>query len=222
MGVVQWQKCGADRARFETHFPSQIWNQLHLQIIFFDANIARQEGTIHINAPFANVYGRRSLFEQQEMGVKIRAIAISVFELPANTGRFRMNRPVRGRASDDAARNRAVNRARTRFACENRRGCGRVCTVGDARYTAMRAEDLAQLRLLTIGEDPFDRERLVQKLHRATRGMFTRPGWFGAFDNCLWDIIGKVAGLPVCALIVALGAIARRITISKVAQKTTP
>ncbi len=71
-----------------------------------------------------------------------------------------------------------------------------VCTVGDARYTTMRPEDLEQLRLLAIDEDPFDRERLAQKLHKATRGMFTRPGWFGAFDNCLWDIAGKVAGCP--------------------------
>jgi L-alanine-DL-glutamate epimerase-like enolase superfamily enzyme len=31
--------------------------------------------------------------------------------------------------------------------------------------------------------------------------MFAKPGWFGAFDNCLWDIAGKVAGLPVSALI---------------------
>jgi L-alanine-DL-glutamate epimerase-like enolase superfamily enzyme len=75
-----------------------------------------------------------------------------------------------------------------------------VCTVGDARYTTMRLQDLEQLRILTLGEDPFDRERLNAKLLAATRGMFAKPGWFGAFDNCLWDIAGKVAGLPVYAL----------------------
>jgi len=73
--------------------------------------------------------------------------------------------------------------------------------VGDARYTTMRPEDLEQLRILTIGEDPFDRERLITKVQTATRGMFTMYGWFGAFDNCLWDIAGKVAGLPVYALL---------------------
>jgi L-alanine-DL-glutamate epimerase-like enolase superfamily enzyme len=65
----------------------------------------------------------------------------------------------------------------------------------------MRKEELEQLRILTIGEDPLDRERLNAKLNAATRTMFSRPGWFGAFDNCLWDIAGKVAGLPVYALL---------------------
>ena len=27
------------------------------------------------------------------------------------------------------------------------------------------------------------------------------PGWFGAFDNCLWEILGKAADLPVYALV---------------------
>jgi L-alanine-DL-glutamate epimerase-like enolase superfamily enzyme len=76
-----------------------------------------------------------------------------------------------------------------------------ICTVGDARYTTMQLSDLEQLRILAVGEDPFDRERLFDKLKTATRSMFTRPGWFGAFDNCLWDIAGKAAGLPVYALI---------------------
>ena len=38
-------------------------------------------------------------------------------------------------------------------------------------------------------------------LHKGTRWVYQRPGWFGDFDNCLWDILGKVAGLPVCDLI---------------------
>jgi L-alanine-DL-glutamate epimerase-like enolase superfamily enzyme len=57
------------------------------------------------------------------------------------------------------------------------------------------------LRLNVIGEDPFDRERLFQKLHTGTRWVYLRPAWFGAFDNCLWDIAGKVAGLPIYKLI---------------------
>ena len=75
-----------------------------------------------------------------------------------------------------------------------------VCTVGDARYTTMRMDELEQLRIMTIGADPCDRERLNAKLRAATRSMFTRPGWFGAFDNCLWDIAGKMAKLPIYAL----------------------
>jgi L-alanine-DL-glutamate epimerase-like enolase superfamily enzyme len=65
----------------------------------------------------------------------------------------------------------------------------------------MRRQDLEQLRILTLGEDPLDRERLNSKLTAATRGLFAKPGWFGAFDNCLWDIAGKAAELPVWALI---------------------
>ena len=134
--------------------------------------------------------------------MKIRAIAISVFELPANTGRFRMEQAGQGARKRWTRRGTGPSTEHVHVLhVKTDEGVEGVCTVGDARYSTMRAEDLAQLRLLTIGEDPFDRERLVQKLHRATRGMFTRPGWFGAFDNCLWDIIGKVAGLPVCALI---------------------
>lgn len=76
-----------------------------------------------------------------------------------------------------------------------------MCTVGYARYTSMRARDLEHLRALTIGEDPLQRERLDSKLRAATRHMFTLPGWHGAFDNCLWDIAGKAAQLPICDLI---------------------
>jgi L-alanine-DL-glutamate epimerase-like enolase superfamily enzyme len=52
-----------------------------------------------------------------------------------------------------------------------------------------------------IGEDPLQRERIYQKLHRGTRWVYQNPGWFGNFDNCLWDIAGKVANLPVMHLI---------------------
>lgn len=134
--------------------------------------------------------------------MKIRAINISVFEQPANTGRFRLeeighglNRRWVRHPHGTTTEHIHVLHVKTDEAIEG------VCTVGDARYTTMRAEDLEQLRLLVIGEDPFDRERLFQKLHTATRGMFTMPGWFGAFDNCLWDILGKATNQPVHGLI---------------------
>jgi L-alanine-DL-glutamate epimerase-like enolase superfamily enzyme len=57
------------------------------------------------------------------------------------------------------------------------------------------------LRHHTVGEDPFHRERLYQMLHKGTRWVYQNPGWFGEFDNCLWDIAGKATGLPVHALI---------------------
>lgn len=134
--------------------------------------------------------------------MKITQIAVSVFSVPGNTGPFDLVEEEQG--------------ARRRW---RRRGLGSseellhvmhvftdegvegVCTVGDARYLTLRKEDLAGLRILAVGADPFDRERLNSKLHAATRGLFTRTGWYGAFDNCLWDIAGKVANLPVCALL---------------------
>ena len=75
-----------------------------------------------------------------------------------------------------------------------------VCPVGDGRYMTMPVPTLEQLRILALGEDPLDRERLFQKMKHATRQAFAPYGWFGAFDNCLWDIAGKAAGMPVCSL----------------------
>lgn len=57
------------------------------------------------------------------------------------------------------------------------------------------------LRAQVIGADPLRREELYQRLHHGTRWVYQTPGWFGNFDNCLWDIAGKVAGLPVCQLL---------------------
>jgi len=139
--------------------------------------------------------------------MKIDAIHISVFETKNLSPPFQLVEATRG------AHRRWLRQPYARSPAE--RGTGHlhvlhvrtdegvegVCTVGDARYRTMRPEDLEQLRVLALGEDPFDRERLNGKLHAATRGMFARQGWYGAFDNCLWDIAGKVAGLPVYALL---------------------
>jgi len=57
------------------------------------------------------------------------------------------------------------------------------------------------LRRHVIGEDPFQRERLFQMLHKGTRWIYQSPGWFGEFDSCLWYIAGRFAGLPIHALI---------------------
>ncbi|MBC7236269.1 MAG: hypothetical protein H5T69_10540 [Chloroflexi bacterium] len=74
-----------------------------------------------------------------------------------------------------------------------------ICTYdasgGDARYT------LELLRAHVLGEDPFRREFIFQKLHLGTRWVYQKPGWFGTLDNCLWDIAGKVAGLPIYKLL---------------------
>jgi L-alanine-DL-glutamate epimerase-like enolase superfamily enzyme len=67
--------------------------------------------------------------------------------------------------------------------------------------TTLTPAQVELLRNQVVGEDPFHREHLYQKLHKGTRWLYQPPGWFGDFDNCLWDIVGKVANLPVFALI---------------------
>jgi len=135
--------------------------------------------------------------------VKITEISLSVFETISNTGLFELQEVPAGgerkrwvRTAEGApTRELHVLHVRTDQDLEG------VCTVGDARYTRMRTEDLEQLRFLALGEDPQERERLYSKCKAATRGMFTMYGWHGAFDNCLWDIVGKVEGKSVSELI---------------------
>ena len=67
--------------------------------------------------------------------------------------------------------------------------------------TTMTPDEVDVLRNNVQGDDPLRRERLYQMLHKGTRWVYLRPGWFGDFDNCLWDIAGKAAGLPVHAII---------------------
>lgn len=134
--------------------------------------------------------------------MNIQEITLSIFELPGNTAAFTLREETIGAnrrwlPSDQQRRKEEIHVLHVR----TDEGVEGICTVGDARYTTMRKEELDQLRILTLGEDPLDRERLNAKLNAATRGMFSRPGWFGAFDNCLWDIAGKVAKLPVYALL---------------------
>ncbi len=80
----------------------------------------------------------------------------------------------------------------------------------------------AQLEILkthAVGESPFARERLFQMLQKGTRWVYQDPGWFGDFDNCLWDIIGKAAGLPVHALI---GRVRDRLPVYLTDHELTP
>ena len=67
--------------------------------------------------------------------------------------------------------------------------------------TSINKYQLEILKTHAIGESPFARERLFQMLHKGTRWVYQEPGCFGEFDNCLWDIAGIAAGLPVHALI---------------------
>lgn len=134
--------------------------------------------------------------------MKITAVNLSVFELPTNTALFDLEQVPYGRRTRWQSRRHSPTETSIHVLhVLTDEGLEGICTVGDARYQTMRREELAQLRILTVGQDPLDRERLDGKLRFATRSMFSRPGWHGAFDNCLWDIAGQAADLPVCALI---------------------
>ena len=63
--------------------------------------------------------------------------------------------------------------------------------------TTMTPDQVEILRHQVLGEDPLQREKPHQLLHKGTRWCYQKPGWFGDFDNCLWDILGQVTGRPV-------------------------
>lgn len=134
--------------------------------------------------------------------MKIKSITLSVFEKLGETGRFNLVNMEEGSwrywsrvESTQAQGVIHVMHVTTDDGVEG------MCTVGDARYRKMLQSDLDHLRHLAVGEDPLDRERLNSKLSYATRFIFIQPGWFGAFDNCLWDIAGKVSGMSVCRML---------------------
>jgi len=132
--------------------------------------------------------------------MKITAIEISVFELPMYPATTQVietasSPNLRWRQAFGSGGPVPVQVIRV----STDEGIDGICTVGDWRYTEMSWRQIAQLRELAIGEDPLDRGRLHSKLNTASR--FFEPGWFGGFDNCLWDIAGKVVGLPVAKLL---------------------
>ncbi len=134
--------------------------------------------------------------------MKITDIRLSVFEFPTQTPFFNLEREALG--SREVWRSVPTRPHPTEYHVLHvytDEGIEGVCTVGDARYTTMRPIDLEHLRHLAIGEDPLDRKRLDSKIHTAVRHIFTMPGSFGAFDNCLWDIAGKAENKPVYQLI---------------------
>lgn len=67
--------------------------------------------------------------------------------------------------------------------------------------TTMNPYQVDIIRRHAVGTDPMHREWLYQLLHKGTRWVYQPPGWFGDFDNCLWDIAGKAANLPIHALV---------------------
>ncbi|MCH2316482.1 MAG: hypothetical protein MK524_08860 [SAR202 cluster bacterium] len=132
--------------------------------------------------------------------MKIDSIEISVFELPMYQSTIRLL----DAASESGTLGQGAGSSRNLVPVQvihvrTDEGVDGVCTVGDWRYTEMNPQQLAHLRQLAIGENPLNRERLYSKLRSVAR--FYDPAWFGGFDNCLWDIAGKVSELPVAQLL---------------------
>ena len=130
--------------------------------------------------------------------MKISAIKLYILEHPQNkTGAHqlvqvpnlhRIQYTHKGRPSDKAARYHVLE-------VETDEGITGRCD------TSMGPDQVDIIRHHALGENPFHRERLYQLFHKGTRWVYQQPGWFGEFDNCLWDIAGKAAGLPVYALL---------------------
>ena len=130
--------------------------------------------------------------------MKIEAIYLSVLDLPGRSSLFSL-----ARVHEDGRfywRSQTLGPAETEIHVLHVRtteGVEGVCTVGDARYSTLRPIELEHMRALAVGHDALDRKGLRDLLHHAARTTFLAPGWFGALDNCLWDIHGKAAGRPV-------------------------
>jgi L-alanine-DL-glutamate epimerase-like enolase superfamily enzyme len=68
------------------------------------------------------------------------------------------------------------------------------------RGAQMDGESLIHfLKPILMGQNPLDRERLYKQMYRKTRTTTLRA--IGACDIALWDIAGKIAGLPIARLI---------------------
>ena len=80
-------------------------------------------------------------------------------------------------------------------------GHGEVCPLGPAylpAYAAGARAGIAELAPQLIGEDPTELERLNRRMDQALKG---HPYAKSAIDMACWDILGQVAGLPVCTLL---------------------
>ena len=132
--------------------------------------------------------------------MKIDSIEISVFELPMYRSTIRAMRPETDSGPSWQASSASYGLVPVQvIRVKTDEGVDGICTVGDWRYTEMPSQQLGLLRQLAIGENPLNRERLYSKLRSVAR--FFDPAWFGGFDNCLWDIAGKVSGMPVAQLL---------------------
>lgn len=80
-------------------------------------------------------------------------------------------------------------------------GHGEVCPLGPfylAAYGAGCRAGIGELAPHLLGENPLELDRLNRRMDAAMKG---HPYVKSAIDMACWDILGKVAGLPVCTLL---------------------
>jgi len=80
-------------------------------------------------------------------------------------------------------------------------GWGEVCPLGPfylAAYGPGARTGIGELAPHLIGEDPRELGRLNRRMDAALKG---HPYVKSAIDMACWDILGKLAGLPVCTLL---------------------
>lgn len=128
--------------------------------------------------------------------MKITEVSMSVLELPGPSSKFKVVRVPGLHRLQYTHEGERVDRPRRQSFLHVRTDDGiEGLAVGADRGTV----DL--LRDLVLGENPFHREAIFQKLEGATRWIYQRRGWFGSFDHCLWDILGKALNQPLCHLL---------------------
>ena len=134
--------------------------------------------------------------------MKITGLKLSILEVPDATRVFQLG------SLPGMRRTRWIHQSSTSSSgytqvmhVETDEGITGICTAGEGVAGRINRDMFEQLRAIAIGEDPLARERLYQKLHTGTRWVYQPPGWAGALDNCLWDITGKAANLPIHALL---------------------
>jgi cis-L-3-hydroxyproline dehydratase len=125
--------------------------------------------------------------------MRITGVTAWQVDLPLNEGRYNWS----GGKSVDVFDSTVV-RVETDSGIE---GFGEACPLGPAYLAAyaggVRA-GLLELAPKLIGEDPTQLERLNRTMDAGLKG---HPYVKSALDMACWDILGKVAGLPVCVLL---------------------
>jgi L-alanine-DL-glutamate epimerase-like enolase superfamily enzyme len=125
--------------------------------------------------------------------MRIQKIAVHQVDLPLHEGTYSWSEGKSVSVFDST-----IVRVQTDEGIE---GVGEVCPLGPfylPAYAAGVRAGIAELAPHLLGEDPTQLEKINRLMDRALQG---HPYVKSALDMAFWDILGKVAGLPVCQLL---------------------